>query len=100
MDDECFAISQRSIWNASRLIKSDFSINRFRLRMVRLEMNGNCKWDKPEPFPDNICVVTGVEELRPVENDYLQRWAVSNRVNSAKADGNDPTLIDPVKQAA
>jgi len=42
----------------------------------------------------------GVEELRPVENDYLQRWPVSKRVNSSKADSNDRTLIDAVKQAA
>jgi hypothetical protein len=41
-----------------------------------------------------------VEELKPVETDYLQRWAVSKRVNRSKADSNDPTLIDAVKQAA
>jgi hypothetical protein len=33
-------------------------------------------------------------------NDYLQRWAVSKRVNSSKADKDDATLIEPVKQAA
>ena len=42
----------------------------------------------------------GVEELKPIENDYLQRWAVSKRINSSKADSNDPTLIDAVRQAA
>jgi hypothetical protein len=42
----------------------------------------------------------GMEELKPVENDYLQRWAVSRRVNSSKADSNDSTLIDAVRQAA
>jgi hypothetical protein len=42
----------------------------------------------------------GVEELKPVENDYLHRWAVSKRINSSKADSNDPTLIDAVRQAA
>ena len=41
----------------------------------------------------------GVEELKPIENGYLQRWAVSKRVNSSKADSNDPTLIDAVKRA-
>jgi hypothetical protein len=41
----------------------------------------------------------GMEELKPVENDYLQRWAVSRRVNSSKADSNDSTLIDAVKAA-
>ena len=33
-------------------------------------------------------------------DDYLQRWAVSRRINSSKADGNDPTLVDAVRQAA
>jgi hypothetical protein len=41
-----------------------------------------------------------VKELKLAENDYLQRWAVSKRINSSKADGNDPTLIDAVRQAA
>jgi len=41
-----------------------------------------------------------VEELKPIDNDYLQRWPVSKRVNSSKADSGDPTLIDAVKQAA
>jgi hypothetical protein len=40
------------------------------------------------------------EPLLRIENDYLQRWAVSKRVNSSKADSNDPTLIDAMKQAA
>ena len=31
---------------------------------------------------------------------YLQRWAVSKRVNSSKADKDDATLIEPVMQAA
>jgi hypothetical protein len=31
---------------------------------------------------------------------YLQRWAVSKRINSSKADSNDPTLIDAVRQGA
>jgi hypothetical protein len=33
-------------------------------------------------------------------NDYLQRWAVSKRVNSSKADKDDATLIESMKQAA
>jgi hypothetical protein len=37
--------------------------------------------------------------LKPVENGYLQSWAVSKRINSSKADSNDSTLIAPVKQA-
>ena len=35
-----------------------------------------------------------------MENDYLQRWPVSKRINSSKADMNDATLIEPVKLAA
>jgi hypothetical protein len=41
-----------------------------------------------------------VEELRPAPNDYLQRWTVSKRVNSSKADRDDATLVEPVKHAA
>ena len=42
----------------------------------------------------------GVEELKPAPNDYLQRWAVSKRVNSSKADKEDATLIQRIEQAA
>jgi len=42
----------------------------------------------------------GVDELRPAPNDYLQRWPVSRRVNSSKADKDDATLIEPVQLAA
>jgi putative SOS response-associated peptidase YedK len=38
----------------------------------------------------------GTGMLKPVPNDYLQRWPVSERVNSSKADKNDATLIDRV----
>jgi hypothetical protein len=40
-----------------------------------------------------------VEELKPAANDYLQRWAVSKRVNSSKADKDDATLIERVGEA-
>jgi putative SOS response-associated peptidase YedK len=53
---------------------------------------------KPNQFEHWLCGNMGVEELKPVENDYLQRWAVSKRVSSSKADSNDPTLIDAVKR--
>ncbi len=39
----------------------------------------------------------GVEELKPISNDYLQRWAVSKRV---KADKEDASLIEPLKLTA
>jgi hypothetical protein len=35
-----------------------------------------------------------------VPNDYLQRWPVSKRVNSSKADVDDAMLIEPVELAA
>jgi putative SOS response-associated peptidase YedK len=55
---------------------------------------------KPEQFEHWLNGNMGVEELKPIDNDYLQRWSVSKRVNSSKADANDATLIDPVRQAA
>ncbi len=55
---------------------------------------------KPEQFDHWLNGNMTVDELKPIENDYLQRWLVSKRVNSSKADANDPTLIDPVKQSA
>jgi putative SOS response-associated peptidase YedK len=42
----------------------------------------------------------GAEHLTPVPNDYLQRWPVSKRANSSKADPDDATLIEPVELAA
>jgi putative SOS response-associated peptidase YedK len=39
----------------------------------------------------------GAGILKPVPNDYLQRWPVSN---SSKADADDATLIDRVGLAA
>jgi putative SOS response-associated peptidase YedK len=41
----------------------------------------------------------GAEYLKPAPNDYLQRWPVSKRVNSSKADADDPTLIEPIQPA-
>jgi putative SOS response-associated peptidase YedK len=32
--------------------------------------------------------------LKPAANDYLQTWPVSRRVNSSRAPGDDPTLIE------
>ena len=55
---------------------------------------------KPEQFDHWLSGNMGVEELTPASNDYLQRWAVSKRVNSSKADKDDATLIEPVNQAA
>jgi putative SOS response-associated peptidase YedK len=42
----------------------------------------------------------GAEYLKPVPNDYLQRWPVSKRVNSSTADADDASLIEPIQPAA
>jgi putative SOS response-associated peptidase YedK len=42
----------------------------------------------------------GSEVLKPAPNVYLQRWPVSRRVNSSKADADDPTLIERIEVAA
>jgi len=38
----------------------------------------------------------GVEVLKPAANDMLQRWAVSKRVNSSRADPEDSSLTEPL----
>jgi putative SOS response-associated peptidase YedK len=38
----------------------------------------------------------GVEYLKSAPNDFLQKWQVSKRVNSSRADDNDPTLIEKI----
>jgi putative SOS response-associated peptidase YedK len=38
--------------------------------------------------------------LKPAPNDHLQRWPVSKRVNSSKADADDATLVDNIEVAA
>jgi putative SOS response-associated peptidase YedK len=55
---------------------------------------------QPDQFDHWLNCSMTVEELRPAANDYLQRWAVSKRVNSSKADKDDAMLIEPVNQAA
>jgi putative SOS response-associated peptidase YedK len=51
----------------------------------------------PKQFAPWLNREAGAEYLKPAPNDYLQRWPVSQRVNSSKADTDDPTLIDPVR---
>ena len=41
----------------------------------------------------------GAGILKPAPNDFLQRWPVSKRVNSSKADEDDATLIERVDLA-
>jgi len=49
---------------------------------------------KPEQFDHWLSGNMSVGELKPVENDYLQRWPVSKRVNSSRAPDDDPMLIE------
>jgi len=44
---------------------------------------------QPDQFDHWLSGNMTVEELKPAPNDYLQRWAVSKRVNSSKADKDD-----------
>ena len=41
----------------------------------------------------------GISQARS-RTSYLQRWPVSKRVNSSKADADDATLIEPTGLAA
>jgi putative SOS response-associated peptidase YedK len=42
----------------------------------------------------------GVEYFKPGPNDFLQKWPVSKRVNSSRADDDDPALIEKVELAS
>jgi putative SOS response-associated peptidase YedK len=54
----------------------------------------------PEQFEHWLSSKMDVNELRPAPNDYLQRWPVSKRVNSSKAEKDDRTLMEPIRKAA
>lgn len=41
----------------------------------------------------------GIELLKPAQNDLLQKWPVSKRVNSSRASDDDPTLIEKIEMA-
>jgi putative SOS response-associated peptidase YedK len=53
-----------------------------------------------EQFASWLSGEVGAEYLKPAPNDYLQRWPVSKRANSSKADADDLTLIERVELAA
>jgi putative SOS response-associated peptidase YedK len=42
----------------------------------------------------------GIELLKPAANELLRKWPVSKRVNSSRADDDDPTLIEKVELTA
>jgi putative SOS response-associated peptidase YedK len=49
--------------------------------------------DQFEPW---LSGAAGVEILTPAANHVLQRWPVSRRVNSSRADDGDASLTDPI----
>ncbi len=51
---------------------------------------------QPQDFDRWLAGTAGTELLKPAPNNYLQVWPVSRRVNSSRATGDDPTLIDRV----
>ena len=51
---------------------------------------------QPKDFDHWLAGNVGSELLRPAANDYLQAWPVSRRVNSSRAAGDDPTLIEQI----
>jgi putative SOS response-associated peptidase YedK len=52
---------------------------------------------QPKDFDGWLAGKAGTELLKPAPNDYLQVWPLSRRVNSARAPGDDPTLIEKVE---
>ena len=55
---------------------------------------------QPEQCDQWLSGEMAVDELKPAPNHYLQRWAVSKRVNSSKADKDDATLIERVGESS
>jgi len=55
---------------------------------------------RSEQFAPWLSGEAGAGILKPVPNDFLQRWPVSKRVNGSKADADDPTLIEAVRAIA
>ena len=55
---------------------------------------------REEQFAPWLSGEAGAGILKPAPNDYLQRWPVSKRINSSKADADDATLIERVELVA
>jgi hypothetical protein len=51
---------------------------------------------QPMDFVCWLAGSAGTELLKPAPNDYLQVWPVSRRVNSSRALGDNPTLIEQI----
>jgi putative SOS response-associated peptidase YedK len=52
---------------------------------------------EPVDFEPWLSCKAGMELLKPAAHDLLQRWPVSKRVNSSRADDDDATLIDKIE---
>jgi putative SOS response-associated peptidase YedK len=55
---------------------------------------------QPDQFDGWLDGSAGKEILKPAPEDMLRKWPVSQRINSSRGPGDDPTLIEPVKVAA
>jgi putative SOS response-associated peptidase YedK len=51
---------------------------------------------RPYDFDDWLAGRAHTELLKPAPDDYLQAWPVSRRVNSSRAPGDDPALIEQI----
>jgi putative SOS response-associated peptidase YedK len=50
---------------------------------------------EPESLASWLSGEAGTDLLKPAAADVLRMWPVSRRVNSSRAPGDDPTLIEP-----
>jgi len=48
----------------------------------------------PAQFESWLRGMAGADVLKPAPDGLLQMWPVSRRVNSSRAPGDDPTLIE------
>lgn len=64
--------------------------------MLITNANEKCRTLQPSDFDGWLAGNAGSELLKPAANEYLQAWPVSRRVNSSRAPGDDPTLIDHI----
>ncbi|MPZ39782.1 MAG: hypothetical protein GEU95_17330 [Rhizobiales bacterium] len=55
---------------------------------------------KPGQFDTWLNGEMGAKDLKPIDNDYLQRWRVSKRVNSSRADAEDHSLVESIEPPA
>jgi putative SOS response-associated peptidase YedK len=51
---------------------------------------------QPKDFDSWLTGIAGAELLKQAPNNYLQTWPVSKRVNSSRAPGGNPTLIEKI----